>query len=68
MGATLINDEGQILSIIREVIKDNPGIAESFKSGNSRSSGFVIGQVMKKTQGKVDPKVASKLVAQELSK
>lgn len=68
MGATLINDESQIIAVIQEVIKENPGIAESFKSGNGRAQGFVIGQVMKKTQGKVDPKIASKLVAIELKK
>ena len=68
MGATLINDESQIIAVIQEVIKENPGIVESFKSGNGRAQGFVIGQVMKKTQGKVDPKIASKLVAIELKK
>jgi len=68
MGATLINDEKLILSMIDEVIKDNPTLPQDFKAGKTRAQGFVMGQIMKKTQGKVEPQIANKLIVQELSK
>jgi aspartyl-tRNA(Asn)/glutamyl-tRNA(Gln) amidotransferase subunit B len=68
LGATLINDESTILDIIKEVIKENPSLPADFKAGKTRAQGFVMGQVMKKTQGKANPGVANKLIVEELKK
>lgn len=68
LGATLINDEKLILSMIDEVLKANPSLPADFKAGKTRAQGFVMGQIMKKTQGKVDPQVANKLIVEELNK
>lgn len=68
MGATLINDENQIRNDIEEIIKANPTLPDDFKNGKTRAQGFVMGLLMKKNKGKVDPLVANKLIVEELSK
>lgn len=68
MGATLINDENQIRELILEVIKNNPTLPSDFKAGKTRVQGFVMGQIMKKTGGKINPAIANKLIVEELNK
>ncbi len=67
-GASLISDEAKILSLIQEVIAANPTLPSDFKAGKTRAQGFVMGQIMRKTGGKIDPAVANKLIVQELNK
>jgi len=67
-GASLINDENLILNLIKEVIANNPSLPSDYKNGKTRSVGFVMGQIMKKTQGKINPAVANKLIIEELNK
>ncbi len=67
-GASLISDEAKILSLIKEVITSNPTLPSDFKAGKTRAQGFVMGQIMRKTGGKIDPAVANKLIVQELNK
>lgn len=67
-GASLISDENKILSLIQEVIAANPTLPSDFKAGKTRAQGFVMGQIMRKTGGKIDPAVANKLIVQELNK
>lgn len=68
LGFTLINDEDAILNIIRRVLNENPTLIDDFKAGKTRVQGFIMGQVMKETKGKVNPGVANKLILQELNK
>ena len=68
MGATLINDENQIRNDIIEIIAQNPTLPSDFKNGKTRAQGFVMGLLMKKNKGKVDPIIANKLIVEELLK
>lgn len=68
MGLSLISDEEAILKLIDEVIAANPSLPSDFKAGKTRAQGFVMGQIMRKTGGKVDPLVANKLIIKELNK
>lgn len=68
LGATLISDEALILKMVEEIISANPSLKVNFKAGNTRLQGFVMGQLMKKTQGKINPSVANKIIVQELNK
>lgn len=68
MGAILINDESKIRELISEVISLNPTLPSDFKAGKTRAQGFVMGQIMKKTGGKINPTVANKLIIEELNK
>lgn len=56
------SDEGSIKGLIEEVFAENPSEYERFKSGEKKLMGFLMGQLMKKSQGKADPKSASKLI------
>ncbi|MCA9411677.1 MAG: Asp-tRNA(Asn)/Glu-tRNA(Gln) amidotransferase subunit GatB [Candidatus Omnitrophica bacterium] len=60
------SDEGALLAIIQEVIEENPGPAEEFRSGKEKAIGFLMGQVMKKTQGKANPGVCKPLLEKQL--
>ena len=53
-------------SSVREAIRENPKAVESYREGDAKSLNFLMGQVMKKTQGKANPATVRKILAQEL--
>ncbi len=65
-GLVQISDPAEILPIIQEVIAKNPDNVEKFKAGNKKLLGFFVGQVLKTTGGKANPKVVNELVIQRL--
>ncbi|RLA72375.1 MAG: glutamine--tRNA ligase/YqeY domain fusion protein, partial [Epsilonproteobacteria bacterium] len=65
-GLVQISDPSKISPIIDEVIAKNPDNVAKFKAGNSKLSGFFVGQVLKATGGKANPQVVNKLVAEKL--
>ncbi len=65
-GLIQISDPAKILPIIDEVITKNPDNVEKFKAGNTKLLGFFVGQVLKNTGGKANPKVVNELVAKRL--
>lgn len=65
-GLVQISDPEVITPIIVEVIEKNPDNVEKFKAGNTKLLGFFVGQVLKATNGKANPQVVNKLVAQAL--
>jgi len=65
-GLVQISDPEMIAPIIEEVIAKNPDNVEKFKAGNTKLLGFFVGQVLKATQGKANPKVVNALVTQAL--
>ena len=50
-----------------QAIAANPGPVADFKAGKKAAAGFFVGQVMKLSKGKADPKIVGKLVAQKLA-
>jgi aspartyl-tRNA(Asn)/glutamyl-tRNA(Gln) amidotransferase subunit B len=62
-----VADEGELLAMIQEIIADNPQQAADFKAGKTKLMGYFIGQLMQKTKGKANPKLANKLFNQELT-
>jgi aspartyl-tRNA(Asn)/glutamyl-tRNA(Gln) amidotransferase subunit B len=62
-----VSDETEIIKIVEEVIKDNPKAAEDIKKGEDKAIGFMVGQVMKKSQGKANPQMANELIRKILS-
>jgi aspartyl-tRNA(Asn)/glutamyl-tRNA(Gln) amidotransferase subunit B len=62
------NDEDEIAKIIDEVLADpaSQKAVEDVKAGNDKVIGFLVGQVMKKTGGKVNPGIAQKLIREKL--
>jgi len=65
-GLVQISDPDKISPIIDEVIAKNPDNVEKFKAGNTKLLGFFVGQVLKSTGGKANPKVVNELVAKKL--
>lgn len=65
-GLIQISDPKIIEPIIDEVIANNPENVEKYKAGNSKLLGFFVGQTLKATSGKANPKVVNDLVAKRL--
>jgi len=65
-GLVQISDPSKISPIIDEIIANNPDNVAKFKAGNTKLLGFFVGQVLKSTGGKANPKVVNELVAKKL--
>ena len=66
-GLVQITDVNIILPIIDEVISKNPDNVAKYKAGNGKLFGFFVGQVLKATDGKANPKVVNDLVIEKLN-
>jgi len=55
------SDDTELLPVITEVIAENPKAVEDYRNGVDASGNFLVGQAMKKTRGKSDPRVLNKL-------
>jgi len=62
----LVADASELDPIIARVIDANPGQAAQFRSGKEGLLGFFVGQVMKETSGKADPRVVNERVRAKL--
>jgi len=60
------SDEGAIAEIVKQVVAENPQAAEDVKSGEMKAIGFLVGQVMKLSQGKANPSLARQLIKKQL--
>jgi aspartyl-tRNA(Asn)/glutamyl-tRNA(Gln) amidotransferase subunit B len=63
-----VSDEGAIAAIVDEVLADptSAKAVEDIKNGNDKVIGFLVGQVMKKSQGKANPALAQKLIRERI--
>lgn len=62
-GLAQISDEGLIESVINKVIAGNPSVIEDYKKGKKNALAFLVGQVMKETKGKANPKMVNEMLA-----
>jgi aspartyl-tRNA(Asn)/glutamyl-tRNA(Gln) amidotransferase subunit B len=62
-----VSDEGEIAKIVEQVLAENPKAAEDVKNGEMKAIGFLVGQVMKQSQGKANPGLAQELIKKQLS-
>jgi aspartyl-tRNA(Asn)/glutamyl-tRNA(Gln) amidotransferase subunit B len=65
-GYIQVSDSSEIAQFVRGVIADNPKAVEELKSGETKVLGFLVGQVMKASKGKANPKLAEDIIKQEL--
>lgn len=63
-----ISNESELEEIVRDTIKANPKAAEDYKNGKQNAIGFLLGQVMRETKGKANPKVAVSILKNNLDK
>ncbi len=62
-----ITDTAALEEIIKKVLSDNPSQVEQFKAGKEKVFGFFVGQVMRATKGKANPKLVNEILRKELS-
>jgi aspartyl-tRNA(Asn)/glutamyl-tRNA(Gln) amidotransferase subunit B len=66
-GLMQISDASELEGLIREVMEQNPGPVADFRGGKQQAKGFLVGQCMKATKGKGNPKVVNELLDKLLS-
>jgi aspartyl-tRNA(Asn)/glutamyl-tRNA(Gln) amidotransferase subunit B len=62
-----VGDESELVPVIDAVLAANPQQVETYRGGKEGVLGFFVGQVMRETGGKADPKVVNKLLRERLS-
>lgn len=67
-GLVQISDTGALKELVVKVIANNPKAVEDFKAGKKKAVGALVGQIMKETKGKANPKVINELLNDELKK
>jgi aspartyl-tRNA(Asn)/glutamyl-tRNA(Gln) amidotransferase subunit B len=65
-GLSAVSDAGLLESVADEVIGANPDVARAYAQGDKKVVNFLMGQVMKKTQGKADPGRVREILARKL--
>ncbi|HEX9153355.1 MAG TPA: Asp-tRNA(Asn)/Glu-tRNA(Gln) amidotransferase subunit GatB [Candidatus Saccharimonadales bacterium] len=60
------SDEGEIAKIVAAVLEENPKAAEDVKNGEMKAIGFLVGQIMKHSQGRANPQLAQQLIKKQL--
>jgi aspartyl-tRNA(Asn)/glutamyl-tRNA(Gln) amidotransferase subunit B len=66
-GLKQINDSGALKAIIAQVLANNPDNVTQFKAGKEKAFNALVGQVMKASQGKANPKEVNDLLKSALS-
>jgi aspartyl-tRNA(Asn)/glutamyl-tRNA(Gln) amidotransferase subunit B len=61
-----VSDEAELDPIVERILAENPGQVEAYRGGKDGLLGFFVGQVMKETGGKANPRVVSELVKSKL--
>jgi len=65
-GLTQISDPGTLITMIDEVLLAHPQELEQYRKGKTKLQGFFVGQIMKKTGGRAEPKITNQLLVQKL--
>lgn len=66
-GLRQISDTGELERIVLQVIADHPEQVQQYRDGKTKVLGFFVGQIMKSTQGKANPKQVNELLRNKLS-
>ena len=66
-GLSQISDEGELEKLVDNVISSNPENVEKYKNGKDKLFGFFVGEAMKLSKGKANPKVLNELLKSKLN-
>jgi len=66
-GFEQISDAGAIEKIVDEIIESNQNQVTAYRGGNEKLFGFFVGQVMKASQGKANPKIVNDVLSKKLN-
>jgi len=67
-GLAQIGDQAALTAIIDDIVSRNPEPVAQFRAGRTATLGFLVGQVMKASQGKANPKLVTELLKQALDR
>jgi aspartyl-tRNA(Asn)/glutamyl-tRNA(Gln) amidotransferase subunit B len=62
-----VSDAASIDAMVESVLADNPDAVDEFQSGEEKVLGYLVGQVMKASQGKADPRLVNRLLRDKMS-
>jgi len=65
-GYAQVSDTSELEGIVATVLADNPQAIDDFRSGNEKALGFLIGQAMRASRGKANPKLIRDILGQKL--
>ena len=65
-GLGMISDPAAIIAIVEGLLVAHPAEVEAFRGGKTKLQGFFVGQLMKQTGGKADPKLANQILIEKL--
>jgi aspartyl-tRNA(Asn)/glutamyl-tRNA(Gln) amidotransferase subunit B len=65
-GLGMISDPAAIAAIVAELLAAHPEEVEAFRGGKNKLQGFFVGQLMKRTGGRADPKLANRILSEQL--
>ena len=66
-GLSQISDENEIESLVDNVLNSNPENVKKYKNGKNKLFGFFVGEAMKLSKGKANPKIVNDLIKKKLS-
>ena len=67
LGLVQISDEGAIAELIEQVLQQNAGQLAQYLSGKDKLFGFFVGQIMKASQGKMNPDLVNKILSDKIA-
>jgi aspartyl-tRNA(Asn)/glutamyl-tRNA(Gln) amidotransferase subunit B len=67
-GLVQVTDAAEIEKVVETVLAANPEAVEDYKKGKIRLVGFFVGEIMKKTKGKANPRLVNEILAGMLRK
>jgi aspartyl-tRNA(Asn)/glutamyl-tRNA(Gln) amidotransferase subunit B len=67
-GLAQISDSDELRAMIKDIIAANPGPVADYKGGKAKALTFFVGQAMKATRGKANPKIVNEIVREELDR
>lgn len=66
-GLGAVSDTGALEAFVDQAIAANPNVVADYKAGKKAAAGFFVGQVMKLSKGKADPKTVGAIIARKLA-
>ncbi len=65
-GLAQIDDEGALAAAVADALRANPRAVEQYRAGKTNTFGYLVGQVMKATAGKANPRTVNDLLRRAL--
>ena len=64
-GMAQISDRAELERLVEEVLEENPKVVEDYRKGKEKALGFLVGQVMRRTKGRANPRMVSEVMVEK---